>query len=301
MNAKELDISIQKLTSVDFEHKNIELSIARLDLIDPVISGNKIFKLHYFIEEAKKQNKHTIVTLGGPYSNHLAATASFCKNNDLKAIALVRGDDAVSLSHTLLKCQSDGMKLIFVNRKVYPTINTDNFSEYIKINPAEMYFIPEGGFHPLGASGASIIMDKISESSPTHVIVPIGTATTLAGIVAKSNAGMEVIGISVLKGMTDIESRIRFLLSGKDINIPKIIHDYHFGGYAQKTETLLTFMNDFYIKYQIPTDFVYTGKMMYGVLDMIGNNHFIPGSKIVCLHTGGLQGNLSLPKGSLVF
>ena len=305
MNALDLDISLQPVESTLINDKKLEVVIARLDLIDPVVSGNKIFKLHYLIEEAIATNKKTIVTSGGAFSNHLAATGRFCKEKGLSAIGFVRGEELENLSHTLLQCKSDEMKLVYINRNLYSEINQHNFASYI---PAEFnykiddgYFIPEGGFHPLGANGSSLIMDKISDHVPTHIITPIGTATTLAGIVKNAKSEQKVIGISVLKGMLDIETRIAALLPECAYTPPLIFHDYHFGGYAKKTEPLLHFMNDFYLQYQIPTDFVYTGKMMFGVFDLIKKDLFPAGSKIVCLHTGGLQGNLSLPKGSLVF
>jgi len=305
MNALDLVISLQPVESTLISDKQLEIHIARLDLIDPIISGNKIFKLHYFIEEAIALNKKTIVTCGGAYSNHLAATASFCKTKGLNSIGLVRGETVENMSHTLLQCKANDMHLIYVDRKLYSDINQDNFASHI---PAELhfkvddgYFIPEGGFHPLGANGASLIIDKISSYTPTHIITAIGTATTLAGIVKHAKLGQKVIGISVLKGMNDFEARVAAILPEYAYTPPVIFNDYHFGGYAKKTETLLHFMNDFYQQYQIPTDFVYTGKMMFGVFDLIGKDYFPADSKIMCLHTGGLQGNLSLPIGNLVF
>lgn len=305
MNALDLDISLQPAESTLIKDKQLELIIARLDLIDPVVSGNKIFKLHYFIEEALQLNKKTIITCGGAFSNHLAATARFCKAKGLKSIGLVRGEAAENISHTLLQCKVDDMKLVYVDRNVYSDINQDNFVLHI---PAELdykaddgYFIPEGGFHSLGANGASLITEKISSNASTHIITAIGTATTMAGILKNAVPEQNVLGIPVLKGMTDIETRLAALLPDRTYRPPVIFHDYHFGGYAKKTELLLKFMNDFYLQYQIPTDFVYTGKMMFGTFDLVKKDYFPSGSRIICLHTGGLQGNLSLPKGSLVF
>ena len=306
MNAIDLDISLHPLESALIRAKGLELSIARLDLIDPVISGNKIFKLHYFIEDALYSNKKTIVTCGGAFSNHLAATARYCNERGLNSIGLVRGEEVQKLSHTLLHCKEDNMKLIYVNRGQYAEINQQNFATFLpnEINNRmidDCYYIPEGGFHSQGAKGASLIMEKISNCAPTHIITAIGTATTLAGILKNAQAEENIIGISVLKGMNDIEKRIAALLPEKNHQTPIIFHDYHFGGYAKKTEVLINFMNEFYSLYQIPTDFVYTGKMMFGAFDLIRKDYFPVGSRVVCLHTGGLQGNLSLPNGSLVF
>jgi 1-aminocyclopropane-1-carboxylate deaminase/D-cysteine desulfhydrase-like pyridoxal-dependent ACC family enzyme len=306
MKAIEIDINLQQIKSDLFFEKEIEVIVARLDLIHPLISGNKIFKLHYFIEDAKRKNKKTIVTQGGAFSNHLVATANYCHSNGLKSIGLVRGELAEKASHTISACEEAKMDIFFVDRGAYPEINEHNFTAYIPnhLNDQldQYYFIPEGGFDELGAAGASIIFEKISKATPpTHIITAIGTATTIAGLIKNCHTNIEIIGIPVLKGMKDIENRLAKLLPYQAYKSPALFYDYHFGGYAKNNHLLLDFMNEFYKEFHIPTDFVYTGKMMFGTIDLIKKNHFPPGSRIICLHTGGLQGNLSLPNNTLVF
>ena len=301
MIVKPASIKIYSISSPLFKEKEIELLVARLDLIHPIVSGNKLFKLHYFIEAAKSANKSTIVTLGGAYSNHLAATAYHCRSVGLKSIGLVRGELPAKISHTLLTCEDNGMQLIFLDRKEYPFINEDWIAKLLNTSPAQFAFIPEGGYHPLGANGASMIMTELNELNATHICTAVGTATTLAGIISSSNDDTKIIAVPVLKGMTDIEKRISFLLNNKPYNKPLILNEYHFGGYAKKSEPLIQFMNDFYKDYSIPTDFVYTGKMMFAIIEKIKTDYFPQRSRILCLHTGGLQGNASLPEHTLVF
>ena len=301
MNPTNINIQLDEINSDLLKSKQIELFIARLDLIHPVVSGNKLFKLYYFIEEALRENKNTIVTMGGAYSNHLVATAFYCKEAGLKSIGIVRGEMPAIKSHTLNACENYGMKLIYISRSDY-NIKDENFiSELTKENSEDIYFIPEGGYHPLGAKGASLIMEKIKETDASHICTAVGTATTLSGLILNTKPNQQIIAVPVLKGLNDLDSRLNFLTNNIDYQKPCIFNEYHFGGYAKKDETLIQFMNDFYTEYKVPTDIVYTGKMMYAIFDKIKSDFFPLGSKITCIHTGGLQGNLSLAKGSLVF
>jgi 1-aminocyclopropane-1-carboxylate deaminase/D-cysteine desulfhydrase-like pyridoxal-dependent ACC family enzyme len=301
MNPTNINIQLDEINSDLLKSRQIELFIARLDLIHPVVSGNKLFKLYYFIEEAIRENKNTIVTMGGAYSNHLVATAFYCIEAGLKSIGIVRGEMPTIKSHTLNACESYGMKLIYISRSDYNKKNEDLISELTKENSEEIYFIPEGGYHPLGAKGASLIMKQIKETDASHICTAVGTATTLSGLILNTKPNQQIIAVPVLKGINDLVSRLNFLTNNIDHHQLCIFDEYHFGGYAKKDETLIQFMNDFYTEYNVPTDFVYTGKMMYAIFDKIKSNFFPLGSKIICIHTGGLQGNLSLPNGSLVF
>ena len=148
--------------------------------------------------------------------------------------------------------------------------------------------------------GAKEITNFFDCKNYTHICCPIGTATTFAGLIHGCNDPTEIVGFPVLKNMTDIPQRLK-KLNVDETKKNVVINNYHFGGYAKKTKELITFMNTFYKDNKIPLDFVYTGKMMFGVVDLIDKNYFLPGSNILCIHTGGLQGNRSLPEGMLNF
>lgn len=289
------NIIFDVLNSLLLQQKNIQLTVARLDKIHPVVSGNKLFKLHYFLEEYAAGNYTMIRTFGGAYSNHLVATAFACKKLQIPCIGIVRGERPAVLSPTLLQCMEYGMQLDFVSRESYTAMTGRQIQEEHILN------IPEGGFAPLGAKGASLIMDSIQEKDPTHICLATGTATTLAGILQKAAKSQLVIAVPVLKGMTDIKERLAILNGQQQYDNLLVWDQYHFGGYAKKTADLLYFMNELYKEHHLPTDFVYTAKMMYGVFDAIYKNNFPPGSRVICLHTGGLQGNRSLPEGSIIF
>ncbi|MES2431836.1 MAG: pyridoxal-phosphate dependent enzyme [Bacteroidota bacterium] len=295
------NIEIDNIYNEIIGQKNLSLSILRTDKIHPIISGNKLFKLHYFLDEALVSNHKMIITFGGAYSNHLAATAYACKLSKLRCIGIVRGEEPKQLSHTLQQCINEGMQLKFVSRDVYSQKDSSDFIEALKMEFGNAIFVPEGGYSPLGARGASLIMDLIPQNI-THICCAVGTATTISGLLLNKKRHCRIIAIPVLKDMHDIKDRINFLTdAGVNFDSLDILSDYHFGGYAKKTEELIDFMNDLYNLHQLPTDFVYTAKMMYGIFDQIKNDHFPPGSNIMCIHTGGLQGNLSLPDGTLIF
>jgi len=294
-------IEFNELTDPLFTEKSVSVIIARLDKIHPIVSGNKIFKLHYFLQESIRQNRKPVITFGGAYSNHLVATAYACKMAGIKCTGIVRGEKPATASHTIMNCENYGMQLHFISRDVYGKKELTAIPEEIAGKFDESIVIPEGGYHRLGAAGASLIMDKLANCNATHICTAIGTATTLAGLLLKSNATVQITGIPVLKNMHDIEERLVHLGCRHQLSNLDIFDGYHWGGYAKKSPGLIQFMNSFFSTHGIPTDFVYTAKMMYAVIDQIKNGFFAEGSRIVCLHTGGLQGNDSLPAGTLVF
>jgi 1-aminocyclopropane-1-carboxylate deaminase/D-cysteine desulfhydrase-like pyridoxal-dependent ACC family enzyme len=293
---------IQELHDELFLQKQVRVSVLRLDKIDPLVSGNKIFKLHYFLEEALRSDHKTILSFGGAYSNHLAATARACRMLHLKSIAIVRGEKPEQLSLTLQQCISDGMQLKFISRQQYAEKEGAAFMDDLKTEFGICTIVPEGRYHPLGAKGAALIMDLINERAYTHICTASGTATTLAGLITAAEPTQTIINVPVLKGINDTLQRIQYLTG--ILALPenlKTLPGYHFGGYAKKNNGLIEFMNHCRLQYDLPLDFIYTAKMFYAVLDCIKNNYFKKGSDIICLHTGGLQGNKSLPLNSVIF
>lgn len=293
---------IEELHDELFVQKQVSVSVLRLDKIHPLVSGNKLFKLHYFLEEAVNSTHKTILTFGGAYSNHLAATAHACRVLQLKSIGIVRGEKPAELSATLQQCLEDGMQLQFISRQQYAKKDDPDLINSLKTSFGECIIVPEGGYHPLGAKGAVLIMDLVEDNNYTHICTATGTATTLAGILMASKPEQTVVSLPVLKGMTDNKNSIK-QLTGQESEFKNllILNNYHFGGYVKKTDQLIAFMNQCWLNYGLPLDFVYTAKMFFGIIDCIKNDTFTKGSRILCLHTGGLQGNKSLPLNTLLF
>ncbi|MEP6926261.1 MAG: pyridoxal-phosphate dependent enzyme, partial [Ginsengibacter sp.] len=261
-------VHIQPLSNVLFDKHNVMVSMLRLDTIHPVVSGNKIFKLHYFLDEAFNSIHKQIITFGGAYSNHLAATAYACNMKGIKSIGIVRGDKPPELSHTLLFCIQNGMQLEFISRSRYQNINDEEFNNRLIKKYGDYILIPEGGFSQKGTKGAELIFNYFNSKKFTHICCPIGTATTFAGLINGSDSKSEIMGFSSLKNLNDVHERLK-KLNVDEIKSYSFNDNYHFGGYAKKTMKLIDFMNTFFEDNKIPLDFVYTGKMMFGVYDLI--------------------------------
>jgi len=277
------------------QEKGIMAAMLRLDLLHAVVSGNKWFKLRFYIDQALKENKNTLITFGGAWSNHIHATAAAGKLHGLKTVGIIRGEAAPVLSATLQQAAAMGMELHFVSREKY---RQKQMPDHIDISGAQ--FIPEGGYGATGAKGAASILSLINPDDYTHICCAVGSGTMMAGLINAYRAKGLVTGISALKNNHALKYAVSDLLEAPKTD-PEIIHDYHFGGFAKHNKVLLDFMNELYRHTRIPTDIVYTGKLCFAVNDLARKNYFPPGSKILLIHSGGLQGNRSLPNGSLIF
>lgn len=290
-------LPVQNITVDDvsfFYQKDVEVAVLRLDKLHSVISGNKWFKLRFYLDHAIKQQKKGLLTFGGAWSNHIVATAAACRLQGLQAIGIIRGEEPSLYSAALEEAKQAGMQLHFITRADY---KEKQIPAGIDVN--EYLLVPEGGYGEEGARGASTILE-IPDRSFTHYICAAGTGTMTAGLVNAAPAGSEVISISMLKNNHGLEGMITRLLQPAH-NSWQLLHEYSLGGYAKHTPGLLQFMNEFYAGTGIPSDFVYTGKLFYAVSDLIKKSFFPAGSRLLVIHSGGLQGNRSLPKGTLIF
>ncbi|MEY3059631.1 MAG: hypothetical protein RL000_983 [Bacteroidota bacterium] len=289
---------IQKIESPQAEIQGISVSILRLDLLHPVVSGNKIFKLKYYIDKAKIERKK-VVTFGGPYSNHLVATAFAAQQAGLEAIGYVRGERPSTFSETLQDCIKYGMDLRFLAREDYDQLQVNLVHE----DNHENQVIPYGGYGKPGAMGAKEILQFKEASQFDIIIASCGSGTMGAGLLWSIEPHQKLLLVSAVKNNFSIEAEIKALLNEEEYaeKTLTISHDYHFGGFAKKDNTLLTFMNEFYKKTDIPTDFVYTGKLLYAFNDMLDKKIFQNNSSILLIHSGGLQGNRSLKNNELIF
>jgi 1-aminocyclopropane-1-carboxylate deaminase len=293
MQEQSSDIPLQQIDDSITSKYGVKLYMLRTDLNHPFISGNKLFKLKYNLEEAKKQNKDTILTFGGAFSNHIAATAAAGKEYGFKTIGIIRGDKSEILNPTLEFASKQGMQLYYISREEYRNKHTADFINSLNEKFSNFYLIPEGGANILGIKGCIEITDLIDV--PFDVVIsPCGTGTTLAGIILSLKKNQKAIGFQVLKGenyiRNEVENWIRQYGEAEKSDW-EINENYHFGGYAKRTEELIRFVETFERENGIPLDFIYTGKMTFGIYDMIKKGHFKRGETIVAIHTGGLQGN----------
>lgn len=281
-----------------FSNELTWVDILRLDLLHPVVSGNKWFKLQYYLKEALATNQNKIATFGGAYSNHIVATAFVAKERGLQSMGFIRGEMNGDLTPTLIQARNYGMQLLFIDRDRYR-----NKEQIIKEwDQRGIYWIMEGGYGIAGARGAAEILTIFDTSKYTHILCAVGTGTMMAGLIKGAKTHQQVIGISALKNHFQLENEVRLLLNPLE-NQPSfsLLHDYHFGGYAKHPAELTAFMKTTWQTEQLPTDIVYTSKLLFAAKDLIKKNYFPPESKLLLIHSGGLQGNHSLLPDSLPF
>ena len=271
----------------DFQN-DISLYIKRDDLIHPIISGNKFRKLKYNLIEAKNQKKITLLTFGGAFSNHILAVSAAGKEYGFDTIGIIRGEeleDKIETNPTLQKAKEFGMVFDFISREEYRNKNNPEFLKKLKEKFGEFYLIPEGGTNEFAIKGCEEILTE-DDKNFDFICCAIGTGGTISGIINSSKDCQKILGFPALKGDFLTEDIRKF---AKKDNW-ELVTDYHFGGYAKYDATLIEFINNFYEKHQIPLDPIYTSKMVFGVLDLIEKEYFPPKSKILVIHTGGLQG-----------
>lgn len=276
----------------------IEVDVRREDLIHETISGNKWRKLYYNLKQAKKRGNDTLLTFGGAFSNHIAATAAAGKENGFKTIGVIRGEEILPLNPTLAFAKSCGMQFHYVGRTLYKQKDSYDFKEYLRGLFGVFYLIPEGGSNYYGTNGCMEVL-TLSDNKYSHIAVPAGTGCTAAGIAMKLKPHQKLLVFSSLKGgdflIDEIRNYIFEIILDDElvddmISRVNIVTDYHFGGYAKTKPELIAFLRAFNQEHNIKWDAIYNGKMAYGIMDMLSNNYFDKESKLLLIHTGGLQG-----------
>ncbi|RUT06573.1 1-aminocyclopropane-1-carboxylate deaminase [Dulcicalothrix desertica PCC 7102] len=283
---------IQKIDSKVALAKDVELYVLRLDLVHPLISGNKWYKLKYNLEAAKRENLDTILTFGGAYSNHIYATAAAGNLFGLKTIGVIRGEETLPLNPTLEFATSQGMQLVYVDRQTYKQRNSETLRKDLLDRFGKVFIIPEGGCNLDGVRGCREIISQDIEFDVA--CIACGTGTTLAGVALSLNTQQHLIGFPVLKGGDFLKQDIEGLMAPYQHNINvswELICNYHFGGYAKVNDELLRFAREFEMECGVPLDYVYTAKMFYGVMDLVKEGYFDK-RRVLLIHTGGLQGNV---------
>jgi len=274
--------------------RQFTIDCLRLDQVHPFISGNKWYKLKHHVHAANLAGKSNILSFGGAYSNHLHALAFAGKKLQIKTIGVVRGEKPKILSPTLQDCIDWGMELQWLSRRDYRNVApVDCIADYSKKYP-DTWIIPEGGSSEQGVLGVRELFERMwsTDGMDYDVIAcPVGSGATLAGVVSANLGRVRCIGFSALKGVYDLESRVEAHLGvARNMNPWEISHDYHFGGFAKINTRLTDFISGIHQTHDILLDPVYTGKMLYGLLEWVYQGRIQPDARILAVHTGGLQG-----------
>jgi 1-aminocyclopropane-1-carboxylate deaminase len=282
---------VQILRYPFYDEQGVKVFVKREDLNHPFVSGNKWWKLKYNLEQAKKLEYNTLLTFGGAHSNHIYATAAAAKEIGCKAIGIIRGEElSVQDNATLRFAEAQGMDLHFVSRSDYRKKSESDFTEQLIQQFGKVYIIPEGGTNDLAIRGvAEFGLQLQQEIDFDYLCCAVGTGGTLAGFI-KALPDKKLIGFSSLKG-NFIHDEIKKLEHSNSTNW-SVNNDYHFGGYAKYNEELMNFITKTENEFNIPLEQVYTGKMFFGVMDLIAKKFFPSGSKVLLLHSGGLQGKI---------
>lgn len=279
---------IQPIPLQQFFDTSIRLDVLREDKVHPFVSGNKFRKLKYNLNHAKTEGFSNIITFGGAYSNHIAAVAAAGKLTGIGTVGVIRGEELrskIETNPTLQFAQDQGMQLHFISRDLYRRKENIAFAEELQTLYGKSYMLPEGGTNQLAVQGSAEIISE-HHAMYDYICVAVGTGGTLAGILKTSHANQHCLGYSALKGRFQV-SEVEKYTSKKNY---EITDDYCFGGYAKIDSELVRFINRFKKETNVPLDPVYTGKLFYGIFEGIKNGFFKENSRILAIHTGGLQG-----------
>ena len=303
---------IQSILSFSRSQK---VGLLRLDTLHPIVSGNKFYKLRFYIAAAIENGVSKVASFGGPYSNHIVALAFTAKEAGLNSIGYIRTNADEPMTPSLEEAKAYGMELVYLGRTDFQTKKASILE--LSATKSDTYFIDEGGYGTIGAKGAASILTENDTAHYNYIVCAVGTGTMLAGCINAASPNQKIIGIPVLKNEGSIENEINALLIDKndpnydpynDSSNDKInshsytlLHQFHQGGYAKTNPKMIDFMNRLWDTEKIPTDIVYTSKLLFGVEQLIQENYFEKDASILVIHSGGLQGNRSLPEGTLKF
>jgi len=286
------NLRIQAIETEWLSQHNVQLCVLRADLADPLLSGNKFFKLKYNLLEAARQGHTRLLSFGGAWSNHLHALAAAGQRFGFSTIGIVRGESEAAANTCLQDVMARGMQLHFVSRSEYQNKNTPEFLAKLRQQVGDFYLIPEGGANPEGIRGCQEMLPADVHSNFTHLVLACGTGTTMAGLITSST--VPVIGIQVLKGAGYLQAEIAKMLQQHALHPTApwtVLDEFHGGGYAKADKDLLDFVEHFSETTGVPLEPVYSGKMFMALSKLVPQGHFPENSRILAMHGGGLQGN----------
>ncbi len=283
---------LQSVRDATTERAGVQLLVKRLDLTHPHVSGNKWYKLKYNLVAARQLGHQTLLTFGGAYSNHIYATAAAGRLFGFRTIGLIRGEAHLPLNPVLQFATGRGMQIHYIDRQTYQQKHTDPFIQQLTAQFGHFYLLPEGGSNALAVQGCAEILADLPEPVD-YVCCACGTGSTLAGLLAGAQANhldqAQFVGFPVLKGGDFLTSAIADLV-GKRAERLTLMTQYHFGGYAKTKPPLQAFIAQFRAQHAIPLEPVYTGKLFYGVYDLLQQGYFFNGAKVLVVHSGGIRG-----------
>jgi 1-aminocyclopropane-1-carboxylate deaminase len=283
---------LQKITHPLFERHQLSVSIKRDDVIHPIISGNKWRKLKFNLRHAQIHNYIGVISFGGSFSNHIHALAFACHQQGLKSIGIIRGEKEYASNFTLSMAQQWGMELHFVDRKSYRLRENKEYLAQLQFTYPGYLIVPEGGSNTLALGGVGEVITELNQQCQFDTLVtPVGSGGTLAGLIKADNNQHNILGIAVLKQDGYLTEQVNNLLGDNlHFNNWQIMPEFHRGGYAKFSKEDVKKILSFSQQTGLIFEPVYSGKMILALLDLIDQQYFPKGHRLVLLHTGGLQG-----------
>ena len=279
-----------KINSNLFDKKEVELFIKRDDLIDKIISGNKWRKLKYNLKYAKEEGYDSVLSFGGDHSNHLHALSYAANQTGFQSIGVVRGEKKSLLTPTLTFCMEQNMQLFYLERSKY---RVEKYSKdtllKLKKKFGSFYMIPEGGNNQLGIKGCQEIIREVTTPFD-FLCCPVGTGCTASGLIQSISKEQKFIGFCAFNKVHEQKNNIIRSFNSKLYDNWELISENHFGGFAKINTNLIKFVRQFYLEYQIELDLIYMGKLFYSLFNLIRRGFFPKKTKILVIHTGGIQG-----------
>lgn len=267
---------------------DVTLWCKRDDLIHPTLSGNKWRKLKYHLQQAQMLDKGHILSFGGAYSNHIHALAAAGLILGLRTTGIIRGEGDTVSNPTLKAAKGWGMDLVFVDRQDYRRRQDPEW--LARFEDDDTLLVPEGGSSPLAIPGVAELVDEVP-FSPDLWVLPCASGGTLAGLIAGKRAQEQILAIAVLKGADFITGEVcRLHPAAATTPGWRIALDHHDGGYARFSPALWQWVQAFSAETGLPLEPIYSGKAMWGLFRELAAGRIARGSKIVFIHTGGLQG-----------
>lgn len=262
------------------------LAFLRLDLPHPVEGGNKRFKLKYNIEDFRASGKKRILTFGGAFSNHIAATASFCARFSVPSVGIIRGEELNRNANRVLQFASQsGMELHFVSREEYRLRHDSDYVVSLQHRFPDAFVIPEGGTNESAVRGCEEILSEETFFAK-HIFLPVGTGGTISGIIRSLQPHQKAHGIAVVASEDALKSTIARLSGKAEGDYWELHSQFTYGGYGKMRGFPQEFIAYMRSEIGMPLDFVYSGKALYGSLQIMKERGYNP-AECLFVHTGG--------------
>lgn len=289
-------VPLQPIALDWLQRAGVELAVLRLDLIDPLLSGNKWYKLRHHLQTARENAAPGLISLGGPHSNHLHALAAAGQRFGLATVGLLRGH--AQRTPTVDDLQAMGMRLHWLGYGGYRARHQPGFWDAWCEAYPNYHCVPEGGGGLAGALGCAPLVASVEQqltqigwSDHDGWWLASGTGTTLAGLVIGEAGRRPVHGALAGPPGHEVAAQVSGLLGEAGLeNRGYRLVDASRGGFGRFDTTLAEFLRETENTAELPLEPVYTAKALLALRGEVEAGRFAGGTRLVFVHTGGLQG-----------